>query len=94
MSTLTVALFDQMTADPAATGHGYLGERSIGREYIPTDRIRRADEFIIERATAKGWDAPRLARWANSKDGRHFGERVLVDGTDPAAIADWYGLDL
>lgn len=59
-------------------GWGYLGER-----IRHADTAARADAIVLRFAAQHGWNAEDLFHWANSKDGRWFGDWAF-GCTDPA----------
>jgi hypothetical protein len=83
---LTATVFDQMSRDDRWLGFGYLGER---RNMLDTtdpdapgrpDLVEAADQRVIDTANERGWDYDRLFEWANSKDGRWFGDVMFGSG--------------
>jgi hypothetical protein len=68
-ATLTTKDIEAGYEDERWLGWGYLGERD--RTDGPTDR---ADAIVLRFAAERGWDAEDLFHWANSKDGRWFGD--------------------
>lgn len=72
---LTTELFNQMAEDDRWLGFGYLGERANflegnGDVEVVTD----ADEKAIAEANVMGLDEDELFEWANSKNGRWYGD--------------------
>ena len=63
-------------------GYGYLGGRrdALSNLAYKVDitaglaEIAAADQFVLDTANSRGWDAERLFQWANSRDGRHFAD--------------------
>ena len=72
--------FDQMSNDDAWLGFGYLGERSH------QDAALRdfADTFVYD--VTADWTDAELFAWANSKDGRWFGDCVFGGNLDAADL--------
>lgn len=60
-------------------GFGYLGERS---NWLDRDAaaVAAADAQALRIAADAGWDVERLFAWANSKDGRWYGDVALGCG--------------
>jgi len=71
--------FDMLSTDDRWLGFGYLGERLNAADR--PELIAQADEFVIEQASSRGWSDEDLFTWANSKNGRWFGDYVF--GGDP-----------
>lgn len=70
--TLTVADFDKMTTNEKWLGFGYLGER---RNALESGRdTTAADESAIAEANRLGLTVEELFEWANSKNGRWYGD--------------------
>lgn len=82
--------FDKMTTDPRWAGHGYLGERRSfiskmehGERGDLPQILQAADAMVLNVATARGMTWEQLFKWANSKDGRHYGDCWFgADGQD------------
>lgn len=72
---LTTADIDRMTNDDRWLGWGYLGERE--RNSGPAQHA--TDQRVIEFANHRGLTYDELFAWANSKDGRWFGD-VMFGG--------------
>jgi hypothetical protein len=68
MSQMTRTDIEAGLEDERWLGWGYLGERSR------TDDTAAADALVLRFAAERGWDAEDLFHWANSKDGRWFGD--------------------
>jgi hypothetical protein len=66
--------FDQMTRDERWLGFGYLGERQHAYDDAIVDL---ADTFVYD--VTADWTDEELFAWANSKDGRWFGD-VMFGG--------------
>lgn len=88
---LTASILDTMTQDPNATGFGYLGERTANLDSQP-ETVTKVDQYVIDRATALGWDEARLFHWVNSRPGRLFAEAVFGDVEFIEDAAFWNGL--
>lgn len=66
-------------------GHGYLGGRqnALSNLAYKVDmaaglaELAAADQFVLDTANGRGWDAERLFQWANSRDGRYFADTVF-----------------
>lgn len=74
----TTTTFDQMTTDDRWLGFGYLGERRNALDNsdpeapaIPA-RVELADTFVLD--VTADWTDDELFAWANSKDGRWYGD--------------------
>lgn len=72
-NTTQTRTFDQMTESDEWLGFGYLGERSHAIENGQTDEVAAADAFLL----ALNLTDKQLFTWANSKDGRWFGDAVF-----------------
>lgn len=68
----TTADFDKMTASPEWQGFGYLGERATQKEQ--SRDTTEADEKAIAEANRLGLTEAELFEWANSKNGRWYGD--------------------
>lgn len=71
----------------ALVAFGYLGERATAMASGHYSQVVRVDAWVIEQATARGWDAARLFTWLNSKDARHFADQALYSNELPAGWA-------
>ena len=69
---LTTEDFDKMTTNEMWLGFGYLGERRNARE--AGHDTTAADESAIAEANRLGLTAEELFEWANSKNGRWYGD--------------------
>lgn len=66
-------------------GYGYLGGRqtTLSNLAYKVDmtaglaEVAAADQFVLDTANGRGWDAERLSQWANSRDGRYFADAVF-----------------
>jgi hypothetical protein len=76
-------IFDEMTTREAWLGFGYLGERQHATA-DQADLVAAADQFILNHANAHDWTPADLFAWANSKNGRWFGD-VVFGGTGTTA---------
>ena len=76
MNTAT-DIFDTMTADPRWLGAGYLGERNNTVDVAARDLL---DEFLPDHFESLGWTDEDVFAWANSKDGRWFGDVMFGRG--------------
>jgi hypothetical protein len=91
-TTLTAAVFDEFSRDDRWLGFGYLGERRNRLSDIDPDRpaepdlVAAIDQRIVDHANAEGWTRDDLFHWANSRDGRWFGDVVFGGGTFDEAI--------
>lgn len=74
-AALTTADLDTMTRDDRWEGFGYLGERHRAPADVAA-RFAAADALILGAADAHGWTYDDLFTWANSKNGRWFGDEV------------------
>jgi len=70
--TLTAADFDRMMSDDRWLGYGYLGERRNRLE--EGDSTVAADALAVAAANELGLTYDEVFHWANSKDGRWFGD--------------------
>lgn len=70
--TLTIAHLDHMESDDRWEGFGYLGERRNQR--LAGRGTEAADIKALRAANAAGLDYQGLFAWANSKDGRWYGD--------------------
>jgi hypothetical protein len=68
----TTADFDKMTTKKEWLGSGYLGERATQREQGRD--TSEADEKAIAEANRLGLTDAELFDWANSKNGRWYGD--------------------
>lgn len=75
---MTTADLDRAARDERWLGFGYLGERSNHQGEV--DLVAATDQRIVDIANERGWDYEALFDWANSKNGRHFGD-VVFGGT-------------
>ena len=101
MTKLTIQDLDLMTREDEWGGYGYLGERNNIREAVADgerkasdiDRLHAVDQMVIASANAKGMTYEQLFAWANSRDGRHFADRMVGWSDDIqaawAATAKW-----
>lgn len=87
------ALFSRMAReDERWLGHGYLGARLVALDTSDPetparpDEVADADESILERVEDEGWTYEELFAWANSKDGRWFGDVAFGSGDLRAAM--------
>ena len=65
------ATFDAMYRNDEWLGFGYLGER---RNQDDARTVQTADTLAIDAATAAGLTDAELFDWANSKNGRWYGD--------------------
>ena len=78
--------FDAMTSREDWLGYGYLGARNHALDNTDpgspaqTLTVEAADQRIIDWADAHGWTDDDLFNWANSKNGRWFGD-IMFGGT-------------
>ena len=79
----TVETIEKMTTDPRWLGFGYLGERrNLRAEVVSGERFRtdvidliaRADALALAQANMYGLDADTFFHWANSIQGRKYGD--------------------
>lgn len=103
MTTLTRDDLDRMTNDDRWQGFGYLGERrnrleSTDPEAPATpETVAIVDEHVLEVANTAGLTYDDLFAWANSKDGRWFGDCTFGAAVTGHAVrttfatADRYG---
>ncbi|MGB8019626.1 MAG: hypothetical protein WCF04_00195 [Candidatus Nanopelagicales bacterium] len=83
-------VFDKMMNDDRWFGFGYLGERAGTLDDSDPEAparpalVAEVDRMILE--TTAHWTAEERFAWANSKDGRWFGD-CAFDGNDFAK--DW-----
>ena len=69
---LTTDDLDRMTGDDRWLGFGYLGER---RNHLAEGRdVSAADHRALNEANAKALTYNELFEWANSKNGRWYGD--------------------
>lgn len=96
MPTLTTADLDRMTDDDNWLGFGYIGGRRTAltsddpEAPAQPERIAEVDAWLIARANRLGLDYDGLFAWANSKNGRWFGD--VVFGGDTIERAEGWGL--
>jgi hypothetical protein len=89
MNTTQSRTFDDMTRDDRWAGFGYLGERRNALESTdpevpaPPELVQAADRLILDHAAASGWTDEQLFTWANSKNGRWYGD-TMFGGTGTA----------
>jgi hypothetical protein len=83
-------VFDAMTADDRWLGFGYLGARrnaldTSDPEFCPPqpERVGQADELVLDHAHRHRWTEEQLFTWANSKNGRLYGD-AMFGGTGSA----------
>lgn len=80
-STAASSTFDRMTHDDRWLGLGYLGERHHALDNSDPEApaqpalVEFADTFVLD--VTIDWTADELFHWANSKDGRWFGDLVF-----------------
>lgn len=73
--------FNEMMKDERWLGFGYLGERAHALDGTDPgspaqpELVARIDELILD--ATRDWTYDELFRWANSKDGRHFGDATF-----------------
>lgn len=72
--TFTSEIFDQMMTDDRWLGFGYLGERRSQLATGRIDSVAEADALILTRARERGLTYEQIFTWANSKNGRWFGD--------------------
>jgi hypothetical protein len=72
----------------AFEGFGYLGERGTAmRTAAGRERAALVDAAVLVRANELGWTTDQLFAWANSRDGRWFGDAVFgADVFGPVAL--------
>lgn len=75
---LTSATLDALTEHDEWLGFGYLGERQLDRR-TPAE-VAAADAVVLDHANRRGLTVEQLFTWANSKDGRWFGD-CMFGGT-------------
>jgi hypothetical protein len=84
-NTLTTEDIALGYSDERWLGWGYLGERDRAADAgIDT---RHADEVALRFANANGWNREDLFHWANSKDGRWYGDWAF--GCDTTTEPAW-----
>lgn len=93
--THTTDTLDAMANDDRWLGFGYLGERRNAAEETP-ETVALVDAHVLEVANAAGLTYEELFTWANSKDGRWFGDMTFGQATGhfvttTFASADRYG---
>lgn len=81
--------FDQMTRDDDWKGWGYLGERERNADHA---NRADADAFVIAYATSHNWTDADLFTWANSRNGRKFGDLAFGGWDNWAEMAEPWGL--
>lgn len=86
---LTEADLDAMSEREEFLGFGYLGHRINAREAIASgelhpdlarvhaDLLARSDRMLLDHVNRRGLDADRVFRWANSKNGRWYGDCTI-----------------
>lgn len=75
-TTLTAQDIEAGYDDARWCGWGYLQ----GRHYEDAAEVAKADQYVLGMAARQGWDAEDLFHWANSKDGRWFGDWFFGSG--------------
>lgn len=70
--TLTKQTIDKMTLRDDWGGWGYLGERERSKQNA--EMVNRADTMLLNHAVMRGLTEEELFQWANSKDGRWYGD--------------------
>jgi hypothetical protein len=93
--TLTITDLDRMANDDRWLGFGYLGERGHAANESP-ETAALVDAHVIEIANGLGMSYDDLFQWANSKDGRWYGDMTFGQATGYAVTttfpnADKYG---
>lgn len=79
---MSTTILDQFASRDEWLGFGYLGERA--RTDVGSDVVAAVDEFVCSEADRLGMTQAELFAWANSKDGRYFGD-VVLGGSGPLA---------
>jgi hypothetical protein len=69
---------DRAMNDDRWLGHGYLGIRQHGSEFVAIDD---ADAIVLAIANEAGLDYEDLFLWLNSRDGRHTADAVFTGAT-------------
>jgi len=76
--SITTADLDRMMSDDRWGGVGYLGERRSQLEGGSTTAT--ADVLVVATANRRGLTYDEVFEWANSKDGRWFGDCMFGAG--------------
>lgn len=74
MKNLTTANLDQMTTREDWLGFGYLGERNNQVDPQSANLVNAADAMLLDHANSLGLTEEELFDWANSKNGRWYGD--------------------
>lgn len=69
---LTTTHLDNMTTNEEWGGFGYIGEREVQKR--SGEDIAQADAMLLDAAIRQGMTEDQLFNWANSKNGRWYGD--------------------
>ncbi len=84
--TLTKDTLESFYNNPRWLGFGYLGIRENARSLINNNdpdkeqliqSLEEADNYLLETVNSQNWSNKDLFRWANSKNGRWYGEIAI-----------------